>query len=195
MTAPETDRRRQRSDRRRRDLVGAGVEIVNTSGMAGLTHREVAARAGASLGLIRYHFETRGNLALAVLQELEDRRHGAAQHAIDEARPRRSASTAAALFLQAYYGPGLSNHEMIATLGWLVDSARDPVLSAFLRGQRPVIDHDLTTLLHELGRSSTHVGMLRQVVDGAVIAGAAEGVPDLEQHVLKAIETALSFLA
>lgn len=71
MTSAETVRPhpgRARGDRRRAELVGAGVQLLAERGWAGMTARAVADRAGAQLGLIHYHFGGFPQLKLAVAE-------------------------------------------------------------------------------------------------------------------------------
>ena len=54
MTAP--DGRRARGDRRRAELVAAAAGLVREHGPGAVSHRAVAARAGASLSATTYYF-------------------------------------------------------------------------------------------------------------------------------------------
>ncbi|MGH3433125.1 MAG: TetR/AcrR family transcriptional regulator [Thermocrispum sp.] len=63
--------RRYDPDRRER-LVDAAVRVVATHGIAGLTHRRVAAEADVPLGSTTYHFASRDDLLVAALRRLAD---------------------------------------------------------------------------------------------------------------------------
>lgn len=54
-------------DARRRQIVRAAYEIASRSGLAGLTVRRVATRAGLSTGLVIFHFTTKERLVVALL--------------------------------------------------------------------------------------------------------------------------------
>lgn len=58
-------------------LVQAGVELLETHGLAGMTQRRIAARAGVSHGAPRHHFPTYAHLLAAIaregVEELDDR--------------------------------------------------------------------------------------------------------------------------
>lgn len=194
MSEAAQDGRRLRSDRRRRQILDAATEIVSTLGMSHLSHREVAARAGSSLGLIRYHFDTVDKLAVAVLEDLETQRHAAAMEALASASAAATDDEAAALLLHTYYGADTSRASLVSMLGWLLDAARQPVLAGFLRDQRPRIDEDLVAVLAALGRSRIRVALLRQVIDGAVVAAAAEGIEDTRANVIAAISAAMDLI-
>ncbi|HKT09922.1 MAG TPA: TetR family transcriptional regulator C-terminal domain-containing protein [Gemmatimonadaceae bacterium] len=54
-------------DARRRQIVRAAYDVASRGGLAGLTVRRVAARAGLSTGLVLFHFKTKERLLLALL--------------------------------------------------------------------------------------------------------------------------------
>ncbi|WP_019549381.1 TetR/AcrR family transcriptional regulator [Streptomyces sulphureus] len=52
-----------RNDPERRDrIIGAALDLIAESGVAGTSHRKVAARAGVPLGSMTYHFASREEL-------------------------------------------------------------------------------------------------------------------------------------
>lgn len=57
-------------DARRRQIVRAAYEVASRGGLAGLTVRRVAARAGLSTGLVLFHFTTKERLLLALLDHV-----------------------------------------------------------------------------------------------------------------------------
>lgn len=61
--------RRHDPDRRRR-LVDAAIRVVGAHGIAGLSHRRVAAEADVPLGSTTYHFASRDDLLVAALKQL-----------------------------------------------------------------------------------------------------------------------------
>lgn len=62
---------------RRASLVEAGVELLAEQGSAGVTHRGVAARAGANPGLVHYYFAGSAGLRRAVAEHAAARSIGA----------------------------------------------------------------------------------------------------------------------
>jgi DNA-binding transcriptional regulator YbjK len=58
---------------RRRRIVEAAVELIPEVGVAGLTHRLVAARAEVALGATTYYFTDLDELSAAALRHLTDR--------------------------------------------------------------------------------------------------------------------------
>lgn len=61
--------RRHDPDRRRR-LVDAAIRVVGEHGIAGLSHRRVAAEADVPLGSTTYHFASRDDLLVAALEQM-----------------------------------------------------------------------------------------------------------------------------
>ena len=55
---------------RRRQIVRATYDVASRSGLAGLTVRRVAVRAGLSTGLVLFHFKTKERLVLALLDHV-----------------------------------------------------------------------------------------------------------------------------
>ncbi|EST37858.1 hypothetical protein N566_10830 [Streptomycetaceae bacterium MP113-05] len=64
--------RRHDPDRRDR-MVEAAIRVVDTHGIAGLSHRRVAAEADVPLGSTTYHFASREDLLVAALRRISER--------------------------------------------------------------------------------------------------------------------------
>lgn len=54
---------------RRRRIIGAAVRVLGARGLAGLSHRSVAAEADVPLGSTTYHFATLEELTVAALRQ------------------------------------------------------------------------------------------------------------------------------
>lgn len=65
--AEHVDGRRARGDRRRTELIDATMRVVARDGVAGVTHRAVAAEAGVPKSAATYHFASLEDLLLAAL--------------------------------------------------------------------------------------------------------------------------------
>ncbi|MEU8803336.1 TetR/AcrR family transcriptional regulator [Spirillospora sp. NPDC048819] len=61
-----------RGDRRREELVEAGVALLGEDGWPGVTTRAVAGRAGTNPGLIHYHFGGLAGLHAAIFRRATD---------------------------------------------------------------------------------------------------------------------------
>lgn len=72
---PETlsDGRRARGVRRRAELIGATLRVVERDGAAGVTHRTVAKEAGTPTSLATYYFATLDDLLVAALTDVSER--------------------------------------------------------------------------------------------------------------------------
>ena len=62
-----------RNDERRRELADAGISVLATEGMRGLTHRAVDARAGAPTGTASNYFRSRDALVAALVERIGER--------------------------------------------------------------------------------------------------------------------------
>jgi DNA-binding transcriptional regulator YbjK len=61
------DGRRMRGEQRRSDLLRATLAVIERDGVAGVSHRAVAATADVSVASITYHFPTLDDLLVAAL--------------------------------------------------------------------------------------------------------------------------------
>lgn len=68
MAPAGTGGRRYDPDRRQR-IVDAAIRVVGAKGIAGLSHRSVAAEADVPLGSTTYHFKTLDDLLVAALRQ------------------------------------------------------------------------------------------------------------------------------
>jgi len=69
-----TERRSRRSDPARRDrIIDAALEVIARDGVAGTTHRRVAAQADVPLGSMTYHFAGLDELILEALTRFAER--------------------------------------------------------------------------------------------------------------------------
>src|SRR5690606_15970372 len=71
---PPAARRRPSAQQRHDDLLRAGMELAGERGMAGVTHRAVAARAGVSLGSTSYFFSSLDELLAEAIRSFVARR-------------------------------------------------------------------------------------------------------------------------
>ncbi|GAA2841429.1 TetR/AcrR family transcriptional regulator [Kribbella solani] len=62
------DGRRMRGEQRRNELLAATLAVIERDGVAGVSHRVVAAEADVSVASITYHFPTLDALLVAALQ-------------------------------------------------------------------------------------------------------------------------------
>ncbi|MFJ1867220.1 TetR/AcrR family transcriptional regulator [Streptomyces sp. NPDC088097] len=67
--APTT---RRHDPRRRRRIIDAAIRVMAAKGIAGLTHRSVAAEADVPLGSTTYHFATLDDLLVAALRQANE---------------------------------------------------------------------------------------------------------------------------
>jgi AcrR family transcriptional regulator len=71
-------------ERRRRELLDALVEAFGAGGIGGRSLREVAAAVGTSHRMLLHHFDSRDELLLAIVEEVERRQQGALDELPDD---------------------------------------------------------------------------------------------------------------
>jgi TetR/AcrR family transcriptional regulator, regulator of biofilm formation and stress response len=176
MTAP--DGRRARGDRRRADLVAAAAALVREHGPGAVSHRAVAARAGASLSATTYYFTDLDELVAAAGSALAD---DWAAHA--RASVRAKVAPAAAL-VDAVLPPG-DDAAVRGHYEHLVGAGRVPALATAYAAGRA----DLDAAIAELGLRWPAEALVA-LVDGAAVAALSEGRP-VRAHVRGVVERAL----
>ncbi|MES9536515.1 TetR family transcriptional regulator [Actinomadura sp. NPDC000600] len=181
-----------RGDRRRRQLVDAGVALLGDEGWPGVSTRAVAERAGTNPGLIHYHFGGLAGLHEAVFRQATDLIVGPMAAELLAAPDERAAlETMRSLLARAPSdGPGT---RLAAEL--IVGAMRDPALGAVLRDelrQARVLIADRLRLLHPdwprarlVGAATLITGaidgvMLHRMIDGDLpVADALSAAEDL----------------
>ncbi|MFR9727124.1 TetR/AcrR family transcriptional regulator [Streptomyces sp. MS19] len=96
--------RRHDPDRRHR-IVDAAVRVVERDGIAGLSHRAVAAEADVPLGSTTYHFTDRDDLLTAALRRVNDAWLGWFEAWVGDVPPDEPPAEAAVRLLDDCLGP------------------------------------------------------------------------------------------
>ena len=125
--------KQERSERTRRAIVQAVLEIMAEQGVAGLTHRLVAERSGASLAATTYYFASKTDMIAEASNELLRDYLGAFEQIVDSAAGggahafRRFVAELAAQAMGEYRAPTLAWSEII------LEGARHPEGRALAR--------------------------------------------------------------
>lgn len=115
----------RRAGATRESLILAAMQLFAENGFAGTPTRAIAARAGANVAAISYHFGSKEGLRSACLAHVAERISGVARAALAGPPPRDPAQAE-------------------ALLGRLIDALLTALLS------QPQIEHFVAFLLHEL---------------------------------------------
>ncbi|MBK1787003.1 TetR/AcrR family transcriptional regulator [Prauserella cavernicola] len=169
-----------RGERRRQQLVAAGIELLGEGGWPAVTTRAVAERGGANQGLIHYHFG-----GLPGLREAIARRAGelVIEPVVDAVLA--AGSPAAALDVLREVVPAVTADDRVVRLSveLIAGAARDPALAELFRAglrqaRARVADHleQLYPDLPERDRDGAAV-LLAALVDGLVLHALLD--PDL----------------
>lgn len=163
--------RRARGERRRAQIVQAAAEIVLSEGPAEVTHRAVAARAGASLSSTTYYFsglpDLLGAAAGLIAARWSDRAE-AVRDALPEEVDRRRCVRAV---LDALLPP---SGEVRGHYLQLLGAGGDPDVARAYRSGRTRLEAAVADIL---ARSATTcpAALAVAVVDGAVVSALSEG--------------------
>ena len=147
-TAPQS-----RSPETRGRLIDAAINTILEQGFYRASSNAIAERAGLSWGVIQYHFGTRENLMLGVLQEAAARLQQTLSAAVIEPAPLAGRLEQLSQVLAAYYG----QPSFVAFTEVLLNLSRDPRTSERTRESLQRINEPVG---RELGR-----------LTGAVLSG------------------------
>ncbi|WP_329096059.1 TetR family transcriptional regulator [Actinomadura citrea] len=167
-----------RGDRRRRQLVDAGIALLDLEGWPGVSTRAVAERAGTNPGLIHYHFGGLAGLHAAIFRQATDLIVGPMVAELLAAPDERAAlETMRNLLAQAPADePG---SRLAAEL--IVGAMRDPALGAVLRDELRQARARIADRLRALhpdwprGRLSGAATLITAAIDGVMLHYMIDG--------------------
>ena len=113
--ASTTQFSRQDQEARRRALIEATLESLAAGGLAAVSVRDVAARAGVSIGLVRHHFGSFGTLLVAAYRHTTQEIDRALAAAVEAAGPDPRARMDA--FLAASFAADIVDRDLLSA--WL----------------------------------------------------------------------------
>lgn len=175
MTAPRRARQ-SRAIEKQGQILDAAVDLIFAEGVQKISHRQVAARAGVPVGSIGYYYDTRENLLVLAIGELNRRRQRAVAElwAEEPGKPQTPEATAA-LLLRTLVGGEPTDEVLSAWLRILVEGTRESAaLRQALAELRDQVYRDLRLFLNETGRPDLREAQVNALVGGAVLVGLAQ---------------------
>lgn len=163
---------------RRDDLARAAAAITLRDGPGALTHRRVAAEAGASLSATTYYFASLDDLAAAAGRALADEWAAHARTSLAAAPAvtvQQDPATAARVLVDAVLPAG-DDAQVRSHYEHLLGAGRHPALATAFAAGRGVVDAVLDELVGRVG-SPTSAAVTTAVVDGAVVTALTEQRP------------------
>lgn len=163
---------------RRDDLARAAAAITLRDGPGALTHRRVAAEAGASLSATTYYFASLDDLAAAAGRALADEWAAHARTSLAAAPAvtvHQDPATAARVLVDAVLPAG-DDAQVRSHYEHLLGAGRHPALATAFAAGRGVVDAVLDELVGRVG-SPTSAAVTTAVVDGAVVTALTEQRP------------------
>jgi TetR/AcrR family transcriptional regulator, transcriptional repressor of bet genes len=125
--AASNDRRDDRKDKRRQQLIEATVNVIARQGFAGTRLADVAGQAGVSYGVVSFYFKTKEDLLLATLQSLVDEYTQVWRKAVAEAGDDPADRLRA--IIEADFSPRIANEKKIAV--WFAFWAESRVRASY----------------------------------------------------------------
>lgn len=154
---------------RRKELIEAAIHVIAQHGYAGCTVGRVAQRAGASQGLMNFHFKSIDLLLEAAFNHLADEFDQAWKARVSEAGPEPWDRITA--MVEAYFGADVFTAEKLAVwfTFWVDSGLRDAFRSAAVRVERRYhrdLEAEIARLLPSKKEALEVTGMLTALVDG-----------------------------
>jgi DNA-binding transcriptional regulator YbjK len=177
----------ERSAARCARLLDAAAAIMTEAGLAAVTYRAVAARAGVPFSSVAYYFPTTEDLLAAAGARLEAARAEYAVGLLAGPRAPRGPAEAARLVVAVQLGERSSDALLQGTYSWLVQAGQHPRLAAALRAARPLLDVQLGQALVMSGYPDFPVERALNIIDGAVVLSLVEGHPGIAQRAVEAL--------
>ena len=180
-----SDRGRQR----REALLTAAAELLREAGLAGLSHRAVAARARLPLAATTYYFASLQDLRDEALTRLVEAWLDAARAALERVPPRLDGPGAVAravvgLVTATPEGAGSDRDRMLVAYERYLEAGRHPRLQAVVGASN---DRLVALVADVLARGDLPVvpepRLVLALTDGALITALAEGRPPAEAAV------------
>lgn len=172
--------RRFDPDRRSR-IIDACLDVIAERGVAGTSHRQVAAAAGVPLGSMTYHFDGMGELLQAAFarfaDSIADRFDSRLRAAHDPAEARASVE---AIITRDVFG---SQRDLILTQELYTLAARDP---AFREVTNAWMARSRTALARHFDPETTV--LLDALIEGLTLHAALDTVPRDPELVRRAID-------
>lgn len=182
--------RGEKGRRRRDSLAAAAADILLAHGPAALTHRSVAARAGASLSATTYYFADREDLLRAAGERVVTAWATHAEQVAGATTDRTGDALAAVV--EAVLPP---DERLRGHYEHLVGAGRSPALAGAYASGRQRLDAAVGRILDGAGRPSGPTPeLVIAVIDGAAVSALSEGrdARALARRLLAAIVSPLS---
>jgi TetR/AcrR family transcriptional repressor of bet genes len=154
---------------RRKELIEAAIHVIARHGYAGCTVGKVAQRAGASQGLMNFHFKSIDLLLEAAFNHLADEFDEAWKGRVAEAGPEPWDRITA--MVDAYFGAEVFTAEKLAVwfTFWVDSGLRDRFRSAAVRVERRYhrdLEAEVLQMVPSKKEAARLIGILSALVDG-----------------------------
>ncbi|NGP09205.1 TetR family transcriptional regulator [Rhodococcus sp. 14C212] len=173
-------------------IVAATLHLVGTDGIAAITNRRIAARAGVSLGSITYHFPTQSDLLRSALTTFVADETTRLRELAEGYRGRGLSLVDAAALTEQVAEDLSFSAERIAPFELYVQAGRDPQVREAAARCWAAYDALTVTILTELGvpRPESVAPTLVATITGLQLRRLATGAaPDVSAAVLQLVRS------
>lgn len=167
------------TDVRRREIVQALAQVMARRGYDGASTVEIARAAGLAPGLVHYHFSTKEEILLALVEHLRRVVRGRFEKRVG---PRSSANDRLAAFIDAHValGPDADPAAMACWVSIAAEAVRRPDVKALYRrvanAQSAELRDIVGTALAEAGRSTARAASISAAILSAIQGAYQLGV-------------------
>ena len=162
---------------KREEIAWLAADAIAERGLVGASLREVAARTGASLGVVTYHFSNRDDLLTATIETVV----AAIRQRADTSREADPVERelAAVLPLTAE-----SRRESAVWVAFTDAATRNQALSTVFEGYHREWEEAVATALKESGADPSFAPVLTATTDGIAVRALVSGMPAPRQRAL-----------
>jgi DNA-binding transcriptional regulator YbjK len=187
--------RRERGEKRRREILDATLRVIARQGVARVTHRAVAAEGGVPLAATTYYFASKTELLIEACRHHVERQTKLvegieAELGHGDLTPERAAE-ALARILSIELFPG--REELMAEYELVLEAARRPELRELARTWSDRVSSRLQGWLRKLGSTNPRVdaALVLAAATGIEIEGLASGRGEVDAAALRRLLTRL----
>lgn len=187
MTVPRAARRRPSAQQRHDELLRAGMELAGERGVAGVTHRAVAARAGVSLGSTSYFFSSLDELLVEAIRRFVGDRSAELAALIDRDGGDDSPAELAARFAATLMASDRT--AALAEIEAYLHAARHPELRSVVREAFAAFERVTEAALAAGGspRAAAGARATNALADGFLLRHLADPQPGDEEALREAL--------
>lgn len=183
-----------RAGNRRERLVDTALELIDKTGLAGVTHRGIDEAAAVPNGTTSNYFRTRAALYGAIVRRLLDHQLADVERLSATPVPKSPEELIDLLAATVKAGDDIARNRYLARVELSVEASRNPELAYLMRQMRGVTRQVMTVKVHAVYPDATdeQIDALGSVLTGLAFDRITLGVPAMSpRDILAAVTPAL----